>query len=585
MTTIGHVRACVPETMVSLAEILSTQANSFTDRVGQMARDVDQELGDWKGAGAAAASARTLAHQLDANHLAETVVGLADHYNAFGTELSGYRDVLLTTVVHATEDDGMSVDDAGNVTAPKVPPGNEHPSVPGLVQHYLDTQAAGYQSKIQHLLAQFGEAETRAAKAITDSLQLLESYEKHPNPDVGSKVKDILAGKSKLPDDPQQLHDFWATLTPAEKDALWKHDPYIGNRDGIPVVDRDHYNRMTLHDELARARVGDPALQSKRDDLEKINKELQQPDRYLMLIDTKSGVTTHAAIASGNPDLADHVATFVPGTGSRPSKSMYMDWVDRMRDQARTAGAKNPAVISWLGYDAPPELLDATHRRYADAGAGALDRFQNGLRASHIGAPSYNTVVGHSYGTTLIGDAAGHGRTLNADAVVFVASPGTTVEHASDLSLTGVRSEDVGNRVYATAAVHDPTPLYAAHRVGKLDDALFGVDPGPAVHDPYNPNGTGPAPPKVSGELDDYGMDPTDPDFHGRSFPSDPGPTSELGLNGDAHNKYWEPGSRSLEGMGHIIAGKGDKATQIPPAPPQVAQTQPVPTPPPPGNR
>ncbi|MFE9574972.1 alpha/beta hydrolase [Nocardia sp. NPDC006044] len=582
MTTIGHVRACVPETMVSLAEVLATQTNTFTDRVGQMARDVDHELGDWKGAGAAAASARTLAHQLDANHLAETVVGLADHYNAFGTELSGYRDVLLTTVVHATEDDGMSVDDAGNVTAPKVPPGNEHPSVPGLVQHYLDTQAAGYQSKIQHLLAQFGDAEARAAKAITDSLQLLDTYEKHPSPDVGSKVKDILAGKARLPDDPQQLHDFWATLTPAEKDALWKHDPYIGNRDGIPVVDRDHYNRMTLQDELARARAGDPALQGKRDDLEKISKELQHPDRYLMLLDTKSGATTHAAIASGNPDLADHVATFVPGTGSRPSKSMYMDWVDRMRDQAGVAGAKNPAVISWLGYDAPPELLDATHRRYADAGADALNRFQNGLRASHVGAPSYNTVVGHSYGTTLVGDAASHGRTLNADAVVFVASPGTTVEHASDLSLTGVRPEEVGSRVYATAAVHDPTPLYAAHRVGKLDDVIGGVSSGPDIYDPYNP--TAP-PPKAAGGLDDYGMDPTDPDFRGRTFPSDPGPTSELGLNGAAHNQYWEPGNRSLEGMGHIIAGKGDKATQIPPAPPPVAQTQPVPTPPPPGNR
>ncbi|WP_225730149.1 MULTISPECIES: alpha/beta hydrolase [unclassified Nocardia] len=579
MTTIGHVRACDPHTMLTFAEHLGTQCNTFTDRVDRMATDVNKEMDSWKGAGAWAASARTLAHKLDGNHLAETVIAIADHYNDFGTELAGQRDALLKIVDQAQTADGMQVDDAGKVTAPTVPPGNEHPSLPGMVQHHLDTQAADYQSRIQQLLTQFGDTETKAAQAITDALQLLDTYEKHPDAPNSSKVQDIIDGKAQLPDEPKQLHDFWETLTPAEKDALWQHDHYIGNRDGIPVVDRDHFNRMTLRDELARARAGDPAVKDRLADLEKLTELTDgKPDHYLMLLDTKSGAIPHAALALGNPDLADHVATFVPGTGSQPFKGMDWDRIQAMRDQAKTAGAQNPSVISWFGYDAPSEIPKASDLSYANAGYAALDRFQDGLRASHIGAPSYNTVVGYSYGSTVVGAAASHGHSLNADAVAFVASPGTTVDHASDLRLTGVRAEDVPNHVYATKAIHDPVPEYGSNRLGRLFKTIFNADP--ANSDPLRP--------RVVPSVDDFGPDPTDSDFHGRTFQSDPGSTSEMGLNGSAHGEYWNHDpkhvNRALEGMGDIIAGQGDKATQIPAAPPEVAQTQEVPPPPPTGG-
>jgi predicted alpha/beta hydrolase family esterase len=323
-------------------------------------------------------------------------------------------------------------------------------------------------------------------------------------------------------------------LRPAERDALFGHDRYIGNRDGIPVIDRDHYNRITLADELARARAGDPTVRGRLDDLTAIAAAADQPDRYLLQLDTRGGDVTHTAIAHGNPDTADHVATYVPGTGSRPSKmGADMNRVDAMYRQAKSVGAAQPAVIAWFGYDAPQDLPQATVKNFADHAAPALDRFQDGLRASHDGSPSYNTVLGHSYGATVVGDAASHGRSLAADSVAFVASPGATVAHAGDLSLAGISHDQVSQHVFATAAAHDPVPLY----------------------------------PEISGYFTaNYGPNPTDAGFGGRVFVSDPGTPGPWYLdwyNPAAHSQYWDQNSKSLQGMGDIIAGHGNEAVNI----------------------
>ncbi len=87
---------------------------------------------------------------------------------------------------------------------------------------------------------------------------------------------------------------------------------------------------------------------------------------------------------------------------------------------------------------------------YAEHGAGALDSFENGMRASHVGGPSIGTVIGHSYGTTLVGAAASDGHHLAANNIVAVASPGMLVDHAGDLSI------NPGGTVYAMTDTHDP---------------------------------------------------------------------------------------------------------------------------------
>ncbi|MBU3060324.1 hypothetical protein KO481_02145 [Nocardia sp. NEAU-G5] len=245
-TTIGRVRGCNPRSMVGFSADLTAQSNILATEMERANRDVDSAMNHWKGGAASAASARALSHKLAANRLAKTLVTLAGHYDAYGAELDGYRTSLLYIVDHDIPFAGMAVDDEGNVTAP---------------QQGMDSHAADLQTRVKTLLNQFADTEGKAAQAISADLRDLAEYAKSPDAaQVRPQVPDIIEGRAQLPSDPQQLHSFWETLTPAERDALWQHDHYLGNRDGLPAVDRDHYNRMTLDDELARAQAGDPAV-------------------------------------------------------------------------------------------------------------------------------------------------------------------------------------------------------------------------------------------------------------------------------------------------------------------------------------
>ena len=91
-----------------------------------------------------------------------------------------------------------------------------------------------------------------------------------------------------LPSDPAQSHEMWSTLSPADKDALFDHDNYIGNRDGLPVVDRDHYNRIKLDDELTRAEACGLTVSDRLVDLQAVRDTIEKdPIRMLMLLDTQ----------------------------------------------------------------------------------------------------------------------------------------------------------------------------------------------------------------------------------------------------------------------------------------------------------
>jgi hypothetical protein len=70
------------------------------------------------------------------------------------------------------------------------------------------------------------------------------------------------------------------------------------------------------------------------------------------------------------------------------------------------------AVTTWMGYDRPMDVFEAGSTDPARNGAGGLDSYPSGTQASHQGPPSIDTVVGHSYGSTLVGAAAPGGTTF-----------------------------------------------------------------------------------------------------------------------------------------------------------------------------
>ncbi len=95
-----------------------------------------------------------------------------------------------------------------------------------------------------------------------------------------------------------------------------------------------------------------------------------------------------------------------------------------------------------------PDNVGAMSRSAANQGAPALQRFLQGIDP---GEDRTITVVAHSYGSVLAGTAARTG--LEANDLVFVGSPGTTLDAADEAVLRD------GGRVWVALADSDPIAL------------------------------------------------------------------------------------------------------------------------------
>jgi hypothetical protein len=424
---------------------------------------------------------------------------------------------------------------------------------PGDPMRFL--QQADLETRISKVLADAKAADADLARAITSAgKESTGPTETRP---------DVRAALSKpLPQDPKQFNELWNKLTPEEKDWLYAQDHNVGNHPGMPFdpadhLGKDHYNRMHL-DELmknSQANVDDlqhrfdvladqqyrgdhssetgnalaalgPQLQAAKTQLEgykavnaALNPSKDSPNsgipRYLGLLDDQG----HAAVSLQNPDLAKRDATFVPGTGQNINafegsneKSIRMYQAALAADKSLMPG--DVSVTTWMGYDRPMNLPEASFTDPATSGAGNLDAFQAGLRASHVGDPSINTVIGHSYGSTLVGAAASGGHHLDANNIIAVGSPGMLVNHAGDLNL------DPGGHVYATKALNDVISL--------ATDTTLGPDP---IGQSFGATDLMAAP---GPSLDPYGILPSV----------------------EAHSSYWSPGNVALRNMGAVIAGQ-----------------------------
>jgi hypothetical protein len=228
-----------------------------------------------------------------------------------------------------------------------------------------------------------------------------------------------------------------------------------------------------------------------------------------------------AVVALGDPDHAANVLTHVPGmTSDLASLGGELTRAERVAARATELGpvAATSSVL-WLDYDAPDFLREASSARQAEDGASGLRRFQEGLRATHDGPAARQTVLGHSYGSLVVGKAATGA--LDADRVVFVGSPGVGVDSAAQLELPA-------DRVFASTSISDPIQ-YLAVSPGTAARRLV---PGLPV--------TGPA-----GDLW-FGHNPSDPAFGARVFGSQ--------WNG-GHLGYWEPGQPALDALATITLG------------------------------
>ncbi|MFV8161043.1 alpha/beta hydrolase [Mycobacterium sp. 134] len=489
----------------------------------------------WQGGGgdAARASLDKLSAYL-ASH-GEEMARVSSATRSSADEIEGVKSTLHR-IYEDARNEGFSIDPVtGEVTA-------TDQSKVGDPLYAL--QQADLEVRIKDLLVAADEADDGLAKAITDA----GAHSAGTDP---PNVRDALS--KPIPDDPNQFRDFWEGLTPEEREALYQRDPTIANHNGMPGVDQDYYNRQTLDRELPRAQAAQDRVEALKaqhpdwadgknipppnepgaifadrpkyeawqkelsdaqngarylPDLQAIDRAVRDnPERKLMLLDTKSGEQVHAAIAVGDPDTADHVSVTAPGLNTTVHGSIEgmaneaMNVRKEALDQLDLAkrGDETVAAIAWIGYDIPQVpgwdqfgtsadgVWDVMHDDMARAGAHDLAGFYDGINAAHQG-PLDLTAIGHSYGSLTTGLALQEPGNHGVDNVLFYGSPGIEASTPQDLQMQP-------GHVYAMEAPDDPIQgVYDARSViqgipiigSYLNDEFGDFGPNPAT----NPNFT-----------------------------------------------------------------------------------------------
>jgi len=368
---------------------------------------------------------------------------------------------------------------------------------------------------------------------------------------------------------PEQVATFFRRVGPEGGTRLAEtHPELVGPLDGAPLALRYVANRALagrevqrlegelagveaeLQDEdggfgfpplvsplpiIAGREIVDRLTTSRKEELEAERAELEgkigdarafsDPDRQLLMYDPRGD--GRVAEVFGDLGRADHATVMVPGIGNS------MDGFDgEVRREAQVFHAESSrltgdraATVAWLGYDSPDGFTDPeTLRNDAAAEGGeSLARSLDGINANNPSA--HTTVIGHSYGSVVTGQAAGH-HGLNVDDVVLTGSPGpgTGIDHASDLSRGGEA------RVWVAQApgdpVADPTLIPDPPQMPGLKDDVVRELILPEVEDRAS---------------DIHGPDPAAPQFGAQRFETGPPPDPAVTVD-HADIPYIRPG-------------------------------------------
>ena len=264
-------------------------------------------------------------------------------------------------------------------------------------QHLVARQGA-LQHDADRLAGKVNDAELRCAAAVDTARCLLSTPAAHSSsgatqgrgalvaagwPSVwpagsGSESPDELAKMS-----PEEARAWWDSLSPREQSSYVAAMPaLIGGMDGLPGVVRDVANRSRLAGELERLleqqaglgfftrNIGNRKLSDeineKIDAIAAIQDVLDVGGRQLLLFDV-SGTESFAAIAIGNVDTARNVGVIVGGTTTNVEDGLAT--MDSKAYELKALAAElgqfekeDVAVVAWLGYRAPDDLVDANGR-------------------------------------------------------------------------------------------------------------------------------------------------------------------------------------------------------------------------------
>ncbi len=341
---------------------------------------------------------------------------------------------------------------------------------------------------------------------------------------------------------------WWAAMSDGEREAVLVAAPgLIGGLDGLPAAARSIANRVALTRDLVAGRwrrhhgvltAEERLALHSAEEADSALTDLEHRDlaTQLYLYDPDAfGGDGRVAIAAGELDDADHIALIVPGLGNDASDVRIV--AERAGNLAEAAVSATPdattTVLAWIGYDAPDNLapwgsdrdaLTVTTVTAAESGGDRIGELVGGLRATDTGERMHMTLIGHSYGSTAVGQGV-HDHLLAVDDLVVVGSPGLGrgIDHAGDLGLGP-------EHVWVGANSRDP--------VAELGDIGW-VNPGRI--------GLG------------LGANPASEEFAAQRFEAETvdhwgGLPSPI----EAHTTYFDHNTESLWNLGHIVTGHGE---------------------------
>lgn len=363
---------------------------------------------------------------------------------------------------------------------------------------------------------------------------------------------------------PRGVAAWWKGLTPAQQAVLQaQHPDALADLDGLPptVLDRVNRARVARDRVHAQSRVDaanaglrerglvgmpDAELLSNCDpEVRRLAREhalacgllertgqvdaavrsaqataaISPPIGPVLLLSYRNSGAGGLALAFGDPAKTHDVAVAVPGAEAGPAQPSLEQATRLRREMDRKDPKGTHAVVQWVDYDAPDTLHDIriADRRLATAGASRLVGDIAGWRAATDAQP-HVTVIGHSYGSTLVGIAGQRG--LAADDIAVVGSPGVGASSAQGLT-------PGAGHVWSGGAEHDP--------VVQITQGSWFTD-------------------------DDSGVGPYDKAFGANQFDT----TNPLAGAG-GHAEYYAEGSPALRNLAVISTGDYGEVTAAEP--------------------
>lgn len=470
--SVSQARAWRPAALLELAEGWDALATVLARHAERFSADVERSRDWWRGAAADAARADAPRAVSTITALARALVSAAVAARDGAEQLVLARSDVLAGVEEARAEGFAVADDAAVTIAAGPAPlmvllaGGDD----AVAETLLAARAREWERRIGECLERLGAADADAAADIADAFA-------DNNPAPAATVPAAVgpgpvAGWPTMSQD--RIAEQIAAMSPQQRDRLIAEFPrQVGNTDGVPWPMRVAANRINIASAILTETGADADSRRRVALYRGLLGEIDDPsgrhgriERQILAFDP-----VRASLVELNGDLAAarSVAVLVPGVNTRIEDSAA-NTVTARRFVTATSG--DAAVITYLGGPFPQVrdpldvVTEAADARYALDMAPRLVAFSEDVdRVVGDGVPV--TVIGHSYGGSIVGTAETQG--LTSDRTLFLAAAGA-----------GVGVDDPGDW-------HNRNPAvlrFSMTAPGDFIEAVQGIPGGPHGADP-----------------------------------------------------------------------------------------------------